>query len=32
MASLVALQCPSRLPPVVEARLYRLATNRNMMT
>ena len=32
MASLVALQCPSRLPPVVEARLYRLATNRSMMT
>jgi hypothetical protein len=32
MASLVALQCQSRLPPVVEAPLYRLATNRNMMT
>ena len=32
MASLVALQCPSRLRPVVEALLYRLATNRNMMT
>jgi len=32
MASSVSLQCPSRLPPVVEARLYRLATNRSMMT